>query len=99
MFHLVNIQLDANVKAIGNRTFFGCTSLRKITIPSSVQHIGQIAFGECDGLISVQFDFMPYWFVTPTQNAQSGTHMAVRNSALNAMNLTDFYVQYYWKRN
>lgn len=42
---------------------------------------------------------MPYWFVTPTQNAQSGTHMAVRNSALNAMNLTDFYVQYYWKRN
>ena len=45
-----------NVTAIGDRAFFGCSSLQHITIPSSVSSIGESAFEGCSSLNSCQID-------------------------------------------
>ena len=39
--------------SIGDRTFYGCTSLTSITIPDSVTSIGYGAFRGCSGLTSI----------------------------------------------
>lgn len=44
---------DGPVTEIGNRAFFRCTSLSKITIPNSVTEIGDMAFSNCINLTSI----------------------------------------------
>ncbi|MCC2864733.1 leucine-rich repeat protein [Anaerovorax odorimutans] len=46
---------SVEVKAIGDNAFSGC-GLTSITIPNSVTSIGDGAFSECDGLISINVD-------------------------------------------
>ena len=41
------------VIGIGNRAFYGCTSLTSITIPDSVTSIGDSAFSNCPALTNV----------------------------------------------
>lgn len=45
--------LGENVTAIGTGTFYYCTSLTEVTIPSSVTTIGNSAFGNCTSLTTV----------------------------------------------
>ena len=47
------IIFDAPVASIGNKAFYGCTSLTSITIPDSVTSIGEWAFAYCSSLTSV----------------------------------------------
>jgi hypothetical protein len=46
------------VKSIGEQAFYRCTSLKSVTIPSSVS-IGDKAFSECTSLISASFNGPP----------------------------------------
>ncbi len=46
----------SNVTAIGDRAFFGCSSLQHIVVPSSVVSIGESAFEGCSSLNSCQID-------------------------------------------
>lgn len=41
------------VKSIAYKGFYGCTSLKKITLPDSVTRIGNSAFAKCSGLQSI----------------------------------------------
>jgi uncharacterized repeat protein (TIGR02543 family) len=42
------------VTKIGEKAFYGCEYINKITIPESVTSIGDEAFGECDNLKSIE---------------------------------------------
>ncbi|GMO60249.1 MAG: hypothetical protein Ta2A_06370 [Treponemataceae bacterium] len=42
-----------SVTSIGDRAFFGCSSLTSVTIPDSVESIGRSAFYGCSSLTSV----------------------------------------------
>ncbi len=46
---------NSQLTSIGNKAFYGCSSLTSITIPSSVTSIGSYAFYNCDSLMSVTF--------------------------------------------
>ena len=45
--------MGKNVTTIGNRAFYKCTALTKITIPSKVNKIGKQAFYGCKSLKSI----------------------------------------------
>ncbi len=45
--------IPQSVKAIGNRAFLGCVSIKTIEIPTGVEYIGNMAFLGCDGLEKV----------------------------------------------
>lgn len=47
------ISFNGPVTTIGNSAFYGCTSLKSITIPEGVTEIGQSAFYVCTSLTSV----------------------------------------------
>lgn len=41
---------DEYLSAIGNKAFYGCSSLQKVNIPSTVTEINEAAFGGCSSL-------------------------------------------------
>ena len=47
------LKLDKDVTEIGERAFYGCSSLTSITIPESVTEIGERAFYGCSSLTSI----------------------------------------------
>ena len=50
----IYIESDVVVTSIGKRAFHGCTSLKVIEIPNSVEHIGEHAFSGCTSLESIE---------------------------------------------
>ena len=50
---VTNLTIPNSVTSIGERAFYGCSSLTSVTIPNSVTSIGVYAFYYCDGLTSV----------------------------------------------
>ena len=57
------------VLAIGDRAFYGCSSLKSIDLPDSVTTIGDCAFSGCDSLNSID---LPYSVTTIGDSAFSG---------------------------
>ena len=51
--YLKKVVIGANVRSIGNNTFYGCTALTSLTIGKNVRIIGQKAFSRCKKLASV----------------------------------------------
>ena len=54
---LKKVELHEKLNVIGERAFFGCSSLDFIIIPDSVQQIGQDAFTGTDKQFIIQCSF------------------------------------------
>ncbi|EJK49039.1 hypothetical protein THAOC_32122, partial [Thalassiosira oceanica] len=50
---LIDLQLNEGLQVIGERAFHGCTSLRSVTLPSTVTKLGGAVFHYCSSLIEV----------------------------------------------
>lgn len=59
------------VTAIGEKAFAKCSSLRSISIPSSVSRIGKDAFSGCNGLEGVYISDMASWCTLEFSNYDS----------------------------
>ena len=51
----VTVSLDDSLVSIDDMAFYGCSSLRKITIPAGVTRIGDMAFCGCSGLMTIDY--------------------------------------------
>ena len=51
---VTDLEIPADVEAIGMMAFAGCTSLRSVVVPGSVTNIGTYAFGDCSVLEKVE---------------------------------------------
>ena len=88
--------IPAGVKTIGTCAFYNNNNVQSITIPSSCTTIQEYAFYGCTNLTSVTFaDNNSSWLLAST----SGTiELSVPDSAVNAKNLKETYVEYTWSR-
>ena len=88
-----------NLISISSYAFAQCKNLKNITIPDSINYIGQETFWDCDKLNSVTFENKNGWYITSNSNSIEGTNIDVSNVGTNAVNLKNTYRDYYWKRN
>ena len=51
---MIALQLNEGLEVIGEEAFEGCTSLRSVTIPSTITKWGEMAFFGCISLIELQ---------------------------------------------
>lgn len=93
---LTSVTICDGVTSIGNEAFSGCESLTSITIPDSVLRIGNEAFSWCDSLTSVTFDDTSAWYYTSNSNHTGGTAIDVKDTLVNANNLTSLHTAEYW---
>ena len=77
------IVLEEGTLGITGGAFSGCSGLTSITIPNSVTSIGEYAFYECDGLISVHISDLTAWcnisFYDFSSNPLSDAHHLYMN--------------------
>lgn len=78
-----------SVTEIGEKTFFGCTSLTSIVIPDSVTEIGNYAFRGCTGLKSI---------VIGNSVTEIGNWSFDRCTGLKTINVPTKKADYYKKR-
>ena len=50
----VNVEIPEGVTEIGRGAFAYCKSLKHVTLPSSLNTIGQKAFFDCESLLSIE---------------------------------------------
>lgn len=68
---LTSVSISENVTSIGNRAFYNCGSITALNIPSSVTSIGDLAFGNCQGLKEI------WCYVEETPEVASNTFKGV----------------------
>lgn len=99
---LENMNIPEGVVAIGACAFGNCTRLSTVTIPSGVVTIGASAFRCCTNLSSIIFLQTEGWRVSPNAlpegNGAAGVAIDVSDAAVNAEELTEDHVNYYWWR-
>ena len=97
-YALTNIKIPDSVNMIGSLAFQSCINLESIVIPEGVTVILGDAFASCEKLSSVVFEDTDGWFYAESYTAESGTDIDVKDSAVNAENLTDKYKSYCWRK-
>ena len=69
-------------KSIGSKSFYGCETIERITIPESVTFIGKYAFSRCISLYTVVFENKNGWSVDGTAidlaNADAGSWLTMK---------------------
>ncbi|MBQ8704014.1 MAG: leucine-rich repeat protein [Bacteroidales bacterium] len=53
---VINLVVPEGVTSIGRDAFYGLTSMTSVTLPSTLDTIGQFAFGDCNGLVRVNYN-------------------------------------------
>jgi hypothetical protein len=79
---------NSRLKLIGEYAFYGCESLKKITLPSSLMKIGKDAFWYCHSLSEVVFEDVETWYGTDDNGSwhsfSYGTQLDVTDPRKNA---------------
>lgn len=99
---VTDLVIPDGVTSIELYAFWGCTSLKSVTISESVTTIGWGAFYDCSGLTSVIFEATSKWYRYESDLATSGTRLAstdLSNPSMAAKYLSSTYCAYVWKRN
>ena len=60
-FNFKKCTIGDNVTTLGNRAFYGCSSLTSVTIPNSVTAIWYNAFYDCNSLTSITIPDSVWW--------------------------------------
>lgn len=94
---VVNLVIPQNITDICDSAFKGCTSLRRVTIPSHVKCIGSMAFNTCENLEQIIFQgdppaFGEHIFTLSTLTA----YYPADNSAWNASVFNQFDSNVTW---
>ena len=89
------IPTNDNVSVIAMYAFEGCTGLTNITIPASVEYIDIGVFRGCSNLESVTFSNTENWYIIEDPYIS----VSLNNPALNAIKLTQDYVNEMWIKN
>ena len=58
---VLTVVVDSGITSIGSNVFYDHTNLNSITIPNSVTHIGDIAFGNCKSISRVNISDITAW--------------------------------------
>ena len=99
---VTDLVIPDGVTSIELYAFWGCTSLKSVTISESVTTIGWGAFYDCSGLTSVIFEATSKWYRYESDLATSGTRLAstdLSNPSMAAKYLSSTYCAYVWRRN
>lgn len=83
---------DGSVISIGSSAFFGYKGLKEVSIPSSVKHIVDDAFGYCSGLTRVNITDLAAWCEITFGSPRSNPLYYARRLYLNGELVTDLVV-------
>jgi hypothetical protein len=98
--------LPEGLEQIKEYAFLGCTSLTKVTIPSTVNYIGDKVFSGCTALTGIEFKNTNGWAVYKMRDEefkQAISSSELSNPATAVTYFTDTYhggdfLHYYWER-
>ena len=80
------------VKKIEERVFADCGSLKSITLPESVKHIGASAFSGCNHLTTVNIEDLSAWCNIQFENGESNPLNQADNLYLKGEKVTDLFI-------
>lgn len=95
---LTNISLPVSLTTIAIEAFYGCTNLTSFTIPINVKSISTRAFKNCINLECVIFENPNGWTATYSDYVNRISDGILSDTAVAARYLTDYDVEYSWKR-
>lgn len=79
----VTFEKNSLLTSIGDRAFYGCSQLTRITLPDNITQIGEYAFSYDYKLTEVEYKNVVYTSVTELENALQSNGVTIGTNAFN----------------